>query len=150
MARGMIKNMITVINRKDYSDNDVNNNHRNQKLNHSNQFIKKTKGQSFAEYAILISVVTAALLAMQIYMKRGIQAVVKYSTDQWGNQDYMSTSLNRVYQMNSVMYSDAESQTRIQQKWAQTYSGDSVETTTTTDEISNNTGLSIYFDQQTL
>jgi len=40
------------------------------RLNH------KRKGQSTAEYAILIGLVIAAAVAMQIYVKRGLQARV--------------------------------------------------------------------------
>ena len=39
-------------------------------------------GQSIAEYAILIAVVTAAVTAMQVYAKRGIQAAVKVAADE--------------------------------------------------------------------
>lgn len=43
------------------------------------------KGQSTAEYAILISLVVAVLVGMQIYVKRGIQGRFKDATD-----DYVS------------------------------------------------------------
>ena len=39
------------------------------------------KGQSTAEYAIVIGLVIAAAVAMQIYVKRGLQAKVKGATD---------------------------------------------------------------------
>lgn len=39
-------------------------------------------GQSISEYVILIGIVSMALLAMQTYMKRGIQAVVKVAADE--------------------------------------------------------------------
>ncbi len=39
------------------------------------------KGQSIAEYAVLLSLVIAAAVAMQIYVKRGIQAKIKSGTD---------------------------------------------------------------------
>lgn len=42
---------------------------------------RKTKGQTVAEYAILLSLVVAAAVAMQIYVKRGLQARVKKGTD---------------------------------------------------------------------
>ena len=44
------------------------------------------KGQSTLEYAVLISVVVAALIAMQIYMKRGVQGKLRDATDQVGEQ----------------------------------------------------------------
>lgn len=44
------------------------------------------KGQSTLEYAVIIVVVAAALLAMQIYMKRGVQGKMRESTDSIGEQ----------------------------------------------------------------
>lgn len=44
------------------------------------------KGQSTLEYAVVIVVVVAALLAMQIYMKRGVQGKLRESTDSIGEQ----------------------------------------------------------------
>ncbi len=39
------------------------------------------RGQSLTEYAILFSVVAAAYLGMQLYVKRGAQAMVKGASD---------------------------------------------------------------------
>ena len=39
------------------------------------------KGQSTAEYAIVIGLVIAAAVAMQVYVKRGLQGKVKDATD---------------------------------------------------------------------
>lgn len=44
------------------------------------------KAQSTLEYAIIITVVVAALLAMQVYMKRGMQGKLRESSDQIGEQ----------------------------------------------------------------
>jgi Flp pilus assembly pilin Flp len=44
------------------------------------------RAQSMVEYALLLGVVSAALIAMQFYMKRGIQGAVKVSADQLGPQ----------------------------------------------------------------
>jgi hypothetical protein len=41
----------------------------------------KRKGQSTAEYAIVIGLVIAAAVAMQVYVKRGLQAKIKAATD---------------------------------------------------------------------
>jgi Flp pilus assembly pilin Flp len=38
---------------------------------------KKTKGQNTAEYAILIALVIGAVIAMQVYMQRSIQAKMR-------------------------------------------------------------------------
>lgn len=39
------------------------------------------KGQNTAEYAILIALVIGAAVAMQVYVKRGMQGGVKFSVD---------------------------------------------------------------------
>ncbi|MFH1077572.1 MAG: hypothetical protein V1753_12230, partial [Pseudomonadota bacterium] len=39
------------------------------------------KGQSTAEYAIVIGLVIAAAVAMQVYVKRGVQGKMKDATD---------------------------------------------------------------------
>ena len=42
--------------------------------------------QSISEYILVIGIVTAAFVAMQAYVKRGIQAVIKVGADQVGDQ----------------------------------------------------------------
>ncbi len=44
------------------------------------------KGQSTLEYALIVAVVVAGLLAMQIYMKRGVQGKLRESIDSVGGQ----------------------------------------------------------------
>ena len=46
----------------------------------------RCRGQSTLEYAVIIAVVVGALLAIQIYMKRGVQGKLRDSTDQIGQQ----------------------------------------------------------------
>jgi len=48
--------------------------------------LRKIKGQSTLEYALIVAVVVGGLLAMQIYMKRGVQGKLRESTDQIGEQ----------------------------------------------------------------
>ncbi len=51
-------------------------------------FLKK-KAQSIVEYAILIGLIAAAVVAMQIYVKRGLQAKIAGAVDQeWGGGQY--------------------------------------------------------------
>lgn len=58
--------------------------------------LKRIKGQSTLEYAMVIAVVVGALLAIQIYMKRGLQGKLRESTDQIGQQfDAQKTTINR-------------------------------------------------------
>lgn len=104
----------------------------------------KTVGQSIAEYGILISVVTVALLAMQIYMRRGIQAAVKYSTDQFGNQDYLPDAKDaRITDVD--MWSESYSEFELLQEDT-TYG---VETIYKTSETSKSYGNSTYFINDT-
>ncbi len=46
----------------------------------------KRKGQSTLEYAMIIMVIAAGIIAMQVYMKRGIQGKLRDSTDSIGKQ----------------------------------------------------------------
>ncbi len=48
--------------------------------------LNKKKGQSALEYAILITIVIAALLTIQMYIKRGVQGRLKSSSDDIGDQ----------------------------------------------------------------
>lgn len=45
------------------------------------RLLNNKKAQTTAEYAILIGLVVAALLAMQTYVKRGLNAKMKDATD---------------------------------------------------------------------
>ena len=49
-------------------------------------FCARTKGQTTLEVVILIGFVVAALIAIGVYMKRGIQGRLRDSTDQIGEQ----------------------------------------------------------------
>lgn len=48
--------------------------------------LRKQKGQSVLEYAMIIAVVVAGLIAMQVYMKRGVQGKLRSSVDDIGAQ----------------------------------------------------------------
>ncbi len=47
---------------------------------------RNSRAQSLSEYVLLIAVVTAALIGMQTYMKRGVQGVVQVAADAIGDQ----------------------------------------------------------------
>jgi Flp pilus assembly pilin Flp len=49
-------------------------------------FIRKKSGQSTLEYIVLIGFVTAALIAMGVYMKRGISGRIRSASDDIGDQ----------------------------------------------------------------
>ena len=61
------------------------------------KFLRKIKGQSTLEYAVLIIIIIGALLSIQAYIKRGIQGRLKQATDDVGeqfsvgNQNYLRT-----------------------------------------------------------
>ena len=47
---------------------------------------RRTKGQSILEYAILLGVIVAVIVAIQVYVKRSIHGRFKSSADQIGDQ----------------------------------------------------------------
>jgi uncharacterized protein (UPF0333 family) len=57
---------------------------------------KRSKGQSTAEYAILIGLVIAAAVAMQIYVKRGLQGRVHDATLLMVKETSSSTSADYI------------------------------------------------------
>jgi uncharacterized protein (UPF0333 family) len=63
--------------------------------------LKKNRAQSTLEYAILIGVIVAGLVAMQVYLKRGYQGKLRESADSMGEQfspgqtTYQSTTSTR-------------------------------------------------------
>lgn len=70
-------------------------------------FKRTGKGQSTAEYAIVIGLVIAAIVAMQVYVKRGLQGKVKDAVDYKDSQDTITGTTNQYepYYMQSTMTS---------------------------------------------
>ena len=73
--------------------------------------LRRKMGQSTAEYAIVIGLVIAAAVAMQVYVKRGIQAKIKgtvdYKPDAMFTHDqyepyYQASSLNTTQTSNDI------------------------------------------------
>lgn len=50
------------------------------------KFLRKMKGQSTLEYAVLIIIIIGALLSIQVYIKRGVQGRLKTAADDIGEQ----------------------------------------------------------------
>lgn len=48
--------------------------------------LRKQKAQTTLEYVILVSVIVAALIGMQVYVKRGFSGKLKESADSIGQQ----------------------------------------------------------------
>ena len=93
------------------------------------------KGQSTAEYAIVIGLVIAAAVAMQVYVKRSLQAKVKNAVDYNDPAATMlTTGQYEPYYLSSNMTS-----TRSDAKGESTATGGGVTRTITKDEA-NRTG----------
>lgn len=58
--------------------------------------LKKKNGQSTLEYAVLIVVMVAALMALKIYMGRGVQGKLRESVDQIGEQYSAGTTTYKI------------------------------------------------------
>ncbi|MFA6217555.1 MAG: hypothetical protein WDL87_07925 [Candidatus Omnitrophota bacterium] len=72
-------------------------------------FIRLTKrAQSTLEYAVIIAVVVGALIAMQVYVKRGLQGRLRQATDDVGDQ-FSPGNTNYHYVTNSYVDSDERS-----------------------------------------
>ena len=50
------------------------------------RYLRKRKGQSTVEYAVLIIIIIGALLSIQLYIKRGIQGRLRSAADDIGEQ----------------------------------------------------------------
>jgi hypothetical protein len=60
-------------------------------------FRLKRRAQSSAEYAVVIALVVAAAVAMQIYVKRGLQGSVKFAVDKAQRSDSASGQYEPYY-----------------------------------------------------
>ena len=49
-------------------------------------YLRKRRGQTTLEYAILIGVIVAGLIAMQVYVKRGYMGKMRENADDMGKQ----------------------------------------------------------------
>ena len=76
--------------------------------------IRKRKGQSVLEYIILIVIIIAALLTLQIYMKRGLQGRLASATDDIGDQ-YTASGLANYYKV----------KTKVTNSWSNNLRGNS-------------------------
>jgi len=90
------------------------------------------------DYVLLIGVVSAALIAMQVYMKRGIQGMVKVSADQLGPQQGQQVLINFKKQSSTVSTTNTSTTGKIS---TQKFEGGSQrkDTNTTTQSSSTST-----------
>lgn len=69
--------------------------------------LRTFKAQSILEYSVVIVVIIAALLAMQVYIKRGMQGRWKEAVDQVGEQyDPKTTTGTVTHHMTLQAYTD--------------------------------------------
>lgn len=81
------------------------------------RFLNNKRAQNTAEYAILIGVIVAAAIAMQIYVRRGMQARIKDAVDYSMSNPAMSenpfnTSQYEPYYMSSDTQTNQTGSTR--------------------------------------
>lgn len=77
--------------------------------------------QSLAESALVISLVLAALIGMQTYVKRGFQARVRTFVDAAGKGSSAVAGLNKALSQYEPYYLDSELSTQQSQKVAAAY-----------------------------
>ena len=75
------------------------------------RLLNNRRGQNTAEYAILIGVIVAAAIAMQIYVRRGMQARIKSAVDysQTADSTIFNTSQYEPYYMDSSLEATSDS-----------------------------------------
>lgn len=94
---------------------------------------KRIKGQSTVEYAVLIMIIIGALIAIQQYVKRGIQGRMRSATDDIGEQ--FSPGNTNIYM--SVQTSSRTNEVYIDGAYNTTLLGDEVTNMTSSANIIN-------------
>ena len=95
------------------------------------------RAQSIVEYSIILVIIAAALMGMQTYMKRGIQAAVKVSCDQLGPQE---VTINSNKQASTVSTTNATKSGSLR---TQVFSGGTQEKTTSITDTTSGSSVSI-------
>ena len=98
---------------------------------------RSRRGQSTAEYAIVIGLVIAAVLAMQVYVRRGVQAKIKDAT---GYNDPAATMLTTSQFEPQYATTTGMVSTRNTQEQATTSTGGGVTRAITGEDVSTRTG----------
>jgi Flp pilus assembly pilin Flp len=87
----------------------------------------KKRAQSTLEYAVIIAVVVGALIAMQVYVKRGLQGRLRQATDDIGDQFAPGVTTTNYTTVSNV----------ITNEWINTATGTANMTGTRTNSIQN-------------
>jgi Flp pilus assembly pilin Flp len=82
----------------------------------------RLSGQSTAEYALLLAIMAAALLAMQVYIKRGLQGRIRNLSDQLSLVPYEPGQTSSAYTTEQIgllkqRYENGVSKTEIPETW---------------------------------
>ena len=96
------------------------------------------KAQSTAEYAIVIGLVIGAAVAMQVYVKRGLQAKMKQAVDY--NEPGTGHIFSGLSQYEPDYTTTAMTSTRESTEKAKASVGGAVERTLTGEEVTSRTG----------
>ncbi len=112
-----------------------------------------SRGQATAEYAIMIGVVVAAVVGMQLYLKRGLNGKVKDLTDHVGSEIATSAGLAQSTLQYEPYYAQSDYNTTQGTTSAQDYkTGGTVDRTvsrdTTTRSGSSEQGVDLSQDDQ--
>ena len=108
------------------------------------RILKSKRAQTTAEYAILIGLVVAALVAMQIYVKRGLQGRMRGATDYLATQ---TTDIGTTGQYEPYYLSSSFDSARDTNESEATITGGGVTRTLTQDQ-SSRTGTQTYSTPQ--
>ena len=94
------------------------------------------KGQSTLEYAVVIAIIVAGLIAMQAYIKRGVQGRLRQASDDIGEQYSPGQTTSNIFTSSSV--NTIENIAPV----TTTVGGDTVGQTTTNSNQSQNRNVS--------
>lgn len=88
------------------------------------------RGQSTLEYAVIIAVVVAGLIAMQVYFRRGFMGRMRSSTDDIGDQfepeQFTSTYTTTTRSVSNEALQDGTTTTAITEGWSETNGSETV------------------------
>ncbi len=103
--------------------------------------LKNHRGQNTAEYAIVIALIIGAVIAMQIYVKRGLQGRMKDATD------YVATETSELGATKQYEpYYSEQSMTSAQKSTTDIEAQEGASKTTTGSQESSRTGYQQYKD----
>ncbi|MDP8259867.1 MAG: hypothetical protein P9L96_02535 [Candidatus Gygaella obscura] len=93
---------------------------------------RKNKAQTIIEYAVFVAFLVAAVIAIQVYFKRGVQGRIRQTADEIGSQ---YDPENTISNWQTTRISTSSSMYGVEQpaEWSESYAGRQYYTTTTID-----------------